>query len=252
MHEDAQAWADKEASLIALAHRIDEAGASIGLPFVAASADIANPVPMLDADGNPMAETIFKWVDPDLAYWKDRSFALRARFVNIARTFAEPFYSVDGVLGTWRENSSVSNVDISDSSKSFGVRSSIVCPCHLPLGVIGSVVWASDQAIENLEEVFAANAERLYILTLKFIALYHELHTCGELYLTLDLTRREIQCLKWAAAGKTDGEISIIMGISTPTVRFHLKNASQKFGVTGRSQAIHHATRLGFVGQTRS
>jgi DNA-binding CsgD family transcriptional regulator len=62
------------------------------------------------------------------------------------------------------------------------------------------------------------------------------------------LTRREIQCLKWAAAGKTDGVIAELMRISAPTVRFHLKNAATKLRVVGRSQAVREAAALGYVG----
>lgn len=67
-----------------------------------------------------------------------------------------------------------------------------------------------------------------------------------------DLTRREIQCLKWAALGKTDSEIANIVGIAVPTIRFHLTNAGKKLGVDGREQAVSAATDLGFVGGTES
>ena len=79
------------------------------------------------------------------------------------------------------------------------------------------------------------------------MAAYHEA-TDGETAAPVRLTRREIQCLKWAAAGKTDGEISEIVGISLPTVRFHITNASRKLGVPGRSQAVHRAANLGYIG----
>jgi DNA-binding CsgD family transcriptional regulator len=62
------------------------------------------------------------------------------------------------------------------------------------------------------------------------------------------LTRREIQCLKWAAAGKTDSEVGQIMHIAVPTVRFHIRNAAGKLKATGRAQATHRAALLGYVG----
>lgn len=64
----------------------------------------------------------------------------------------------------------------------------------------------------------------------------------------MTLTRRETQCLKWAAAGKTDHEIVTIIGISQPTARFHITNSSRKLGASGRSQAVHRATTLGYIG----
>ncbi len=62
------------------------------------------------------------------------------------------------------------------------------------------------------------------------------------------LTRREVQCLRWAAAGKTDHEIGSILALSMSTVRFHLRNASGKLGGTGRAQSIQIAAGLGYIG----
>jgi DNA-binding CsgD family transcriptional regulator len=56
------------------------------------------------------------------------------------------------------------------------------------------------------------------------------------------------QCLKWAAMGKTDSEISEIIHISLPTVRFHITNAARNLNVIGRPQAIYKAVTLGYVG----
>ena len=52
------------------------------------------------------------------------------------------------------------------------------------------------------------------------------------------LTPREIDCLQWAAKGKSASDIADIMRISRRTVVFHTENAKQKFGVATLSQAI--------------
>ncbi len=44
------------------------------------------------------------------------------------------------------------------------------------------------------------------------------------------LTIREQEIMKWVAEGKTNWEISVILGVSLNTVKFHLKNIYQKFG----------------------
>ena len=69
----------------ALAHEIVAMGARIGLPFVAAAADISSAHPPLGVDGRPLAETVFQWIDPALRYWEDHSFALKAAFIHAAR-----------------------------------------------------------------------------------------------------------------------------------------------------------------------
>lgn len=58
------------------------------------------------------------------------------------------------------------------------------------------------------------------------------------------LSPREVECLRWAAAGKTDTEIGVILSISARTTRFHIENAKKKLGVATRIQAVAEALRL--------
>lgn len=52
------------------------------------------------------------------------------------------------------------------------------------------------------------------------------------------LSRREVQCLHWLAAGKTFAEAAIILSISERTLRFHVGNAKEKLGVATTMQAV--------------
>ena len=51
------------------------------------------------------------------------------------------------------------------------------------------------------------------------------------------LTRRERDALGFVAEGKSDWEISVILGISEATARFHVDNARRKLGAVNRAQA---------------
>lgn len=62
-----------------------------------------------------------------------------------------------------------------------------------------------------------------------------------------DLTPRETECLKWAAEGKSEWEISQILGISEHTSEKHLLNAKRKLGAANRVHAVAEAIRLGFI-----
>ena len=62
------------------------------------------------------------------------------------------------------------------------------------------------------------------------------------------MTERELECLRWAAAGKSDWEIGQILLISAKTVNYHIENAKRKFGVATRVQAIVCALRYGRLG----
>jgi DNA-binding CsgD family transcriptional regulator len=55
------------------------------------------------------------------------------------------------------------------------------------------------------------------------------------------VSARELDCLKWTAAGKNALEASIILGISERTVRFHLNAAREKLGCVTTTQAVAKA-----------
>ena len=57
----------------------------------------------------------------------------------------------------------------------------------------------------------------------------------------IDLAKREIETLTWAARGKTSAEIAQILGLSKRTVDFHIDNARSKLGVATRTQAVMKA-----------
>ena len=236
-----------EKQVVALAHEVSRTGQDLGLPYNAVSADIGSPEPMVDADGRPFAETLFRWIDPELQYWKDRAFALRSAMVHATRTCAEPFYFGKGELGSWRPNEALQASHDPKQYKEGHIASAIVAPVYLPGGTIGAVVWASDEEID-VRPLFDAHAEHLHALALKFIATYNDARAIGPKSPAVYLTRREIQCLKWAAAGKTDSEIATIIDISVPTVRFRITNSAKKLGVAGKARAIQRATVLGYIG----
>ena len=61
------------------------------------------------------------------------------------------------------------------------------------------------------------------------------------------LSKRECECLKWVAAGKTDWEIGEILTLSEKTVNVYVERAKHKLGVQTRTQAIVYALRGGFI-----
>lgn len=61
------------------------------------------------------------------------------------------------------------------------------------------------------------------------------------------LTRREHDALGFVADGKTDWEISVILGVSEATVRFHVDNARRKLGATNRAHAVARMASRGWI-----
>jgi DNA-binding CsgD family transcriptional regulator len=59
------------------------------------------------------------------------------------------------------------------------------------------------------------------------------------------LTARELEVLSWLARGKSGGEISIILGISVPTVRIHIRSIFRKLEATNIPHAVARAFWIG-------
>jgi len=240
----ARCWAE----LPGLIDAVQAAGTAAGLPFIAAQADLGDPEPMSDQTGNPYAVTAFRWIDPEHEYWRDRRLALHVPLLTAARLVAEPFYYSAGTLHTWRPTGLFDAIDCRAVAADPNLGEAIVTPVHQPRGLVGALVWCSREPI-GVAEVFAERAEHLQALALRLVATHNEARgRPRNAMVPQTLTRREVQCLRWASAGKTDSEIGAILGVSVSTVRFHLRNAAGKLGGTGRAQSIQIAAGLGFVG----
>jgi len=61
------------------------------------------------------------------------------------------------------------------------------------------------------------------------------------------LSPRQIDCLRLIAAGKTEWEIGIILGLSPSTVHEYVEGARRRYGVKTRSQLVLAAARDGYV-----
>ncbi|BBP78469.1 LuxR family transcriptional regulator [Pseudomonas gingeri NCPPB 3146 = LMG 5327] len=62
-----------------------------------------------------------------------------------------------------------------------------------------------------------------------------------------NLSEKELEVLRWARAGKTVWEISVIRNVSEATVKFHLRNIYHKLGVSNRAHAVGEAVNRGLV-----
>jgi LuxR family transcriptional regulator, quorum-sensing system regulator BjaR1 len=128
---------------------------------------------------------------------------------------------------------------IMDESSDIGLKQGFTVPIYQEGGYTGLVSLAGREPM--------ISEENRGSVTLASIYLHNKLTTLRrrEAQNTYELTEREMECLRWAAAGKTDWEISQILMISAKTVNYHIENAKRKFGVPTRVQAIVSALRLG-------
>lgn len=64
------------------------------------------------------------------------------------------------------------------------------------------------------------------------------------------LTDRQRECILWVARGKSDWEISRILGIQHDTVARHLKQARERYGVGKRTMLAVQALFEGSISFT--
>lgn len=235
-----------EPAIIDSAQEITARGRAIGLPMIATWADLSSARPATIGRNIPVA-ALFEFARDAHEYWAQPDLALENAIVAIIRWTAEPFYYDRGEIGGWRRLNIAPELERQKNRMTLSVRGAIVAPVHLPGSVVGAVIWATDQPVGAMRQLFDEHAAQLHVLALRFISACNAAMYGEPRIRSYRLTRREIQCLKLAAAGKTDEEIAIILDVAIPTVRFHLKKAGDKLGESGRMRIVHHAAALGFI-----
>lgn len=210
--------------------------------------NIADKRTPIDADGHVLARDVFGWTERN-AWWRNSRIALDSPITTACRFESEPFWvNADG-FRTRQPNHYLSAIDLANFETRAMTRAAIVVPVHLPFGQIGAVSFNPvDPEMTDLEDIFAQHGHMLGTLARTFIASY--VHAMGSVQALLPgtrLSKREVECLRWAAIGKTDIEIGMIMNRSRATVRFHIYNASTKLDAVNRSQCVFKAAQLGYI-----
>lgn len=211
--------------------------------------DIADKRTPVDADGNVLARDVFGWGDDEKVWWKNSRIALDSPLTTACRFESEPFWANAEGFRTRQANSYLESIDLTNFEQRALTRAAIVVPVHLPFGQIGAVSFDPiDRQKTDLTEEFARFGDAFGIYARTFIASYvHATATIQRLPPGSRLSKREVECLRWAAIGKTDLEISMIMARSRATVRFHIHNASIKLDAVNRSQTVFKAAQLGYI-----
>ena len=129
--------------------------------------------------------------------------------------------------------------EIMNYTADCGMDSGFVVPIFETNGNVALVSLAGEN-VDLPEETRGA-------ATLASIYLHNRLFTLQRMVQEdrVALTPREIECLHWVAAGKSDWQIGQILTISAKTVNYHVENVKRKFGVATRIQAVVAAMRQG-------
>lgn len=216
---------------------------------IAACHNIAVKEPMVDASGAILASDVFGWTVND-RWWHSPRLALDSPLPAACRYTSEPFWCNAEGIRTWQRNAFLEKIDLTNFEARAMTRAAIVVPVHLPFGQVGAVSFNSpDPEVTDLGDAFEAFGDELGVYARTFISSYVPVMCRAQrLPAASRLSKREVECLRWAAIGKTDFEISTIIERSRATVRFHIHNASLKLDAVNRSQTVFKAAQLGYIG----
>jgi len=213
--------------------------------------DIASKETMVDADGAVLAADLFGWLGDGERWWEDHRLALHSPLPRSCRYESEPFWCNGDGFRTANPNPYLDDIDLSRYfTANERYKAAIVVPVHLPFGQISANSYhPMNHAITDLADQFAEIGHILGAATRRFIAGYASaMRTKRRIPSDCELSKREVECLRWAAIGKTDREIGMIISLSHATVRYHVHRAGEKLNSVNRAQTIFKAGQLGYLG----
>jgi len=213
--------------------------------------DIASKETMVDADGAVLAADLFGWLGDGERWWEDHRLALHSPLPRSCRYESEPFWCNGDGFRTANPNPYLDDIDLSRYfAANERYKAAIVVPVHLPFGQISANSYhPMNHAITDLADQFAEIGHILGAATRRFIAGYASaMRTKRRIPSDCELSKREVECLRWAAIGKTDREIGMIISLSHATVRYHVHRAGEKLNSVNRAQTIFKAGQLGYLG----
>ncbi len=218
---------------------------------IAACHNIAMKEPMVDASGAVLASDVFGWTNEDSdRWWHSPRIALDSPLPSACRYTNEPFWCNAEGIRAWQRNAFLEKIDLNNFEVRALTKAAIVAPVHLPFGQVGAVSFTHlDPTRDDLSAEYEAFGDELGVYARTFVSSYVPIMCRAQrLPAASRLSKREVECLRWAAIGKTDQEISTIIDRSRATVRFHIHNASLKLDAVNRSQTVFKAAQLGYIG----
>ena len=143
-----------------------------------------------------------------------------------------------------------------EEASHHGLRSGVTLPIHGPRGSVGLLCLANDakpsrefnRTVNALLPHLSLLRDVVFQTGIDFAELVCNPHKpIGEFSPIPHLSPREVECLKWIAAGKSSLDTADILNLSTSTVEFHITNARKKLRVNNRSEAVIVAIKWGLI-----
>ena len=159
---------------------------------------------------------------------------------NSVNSHAEPYFWHDLIrqpLESW-EGAAVMH----EARAEFRMHDGFCIPIHGLDGVAGLVSLATE------ERRWCLSGQEQAALHLVGLYAYEAARRIRRPPTTeIKLSRREQDCIRWLAEGKTAWETSAILGVSRETVRTYVKSAARKLDTHSQAHLVARAHRLGLI-----
>ncbi len=130
-------------------------------------------------------------------------------------------------------------------AESAGLNNGVGVPVRTHSAMVAGFGLASSErrdAAHADPDILSALATQFYTALKRLYA-----NTQADDAAPVSLTAKEIEILSWVAAGKTDEDIAVILGISRNTVDSHMRNVFRKLEAGNRVSAVVKGISLGHI-----
>ena len=136
--------------------------------------------------------------------------------------------------------------EIFDAGADAGHRFGITIPFHGPAGRVATLSISTSGTQSDVPK----DPVQAFAISAQFHAVFDAIASSSDIVPPPPrLSAREYECLSWAAQGKSNRDIAQIIGVSEPTVQFHMSNVMKKLKVSSRVSAVFEASRMGLLRQ---
>jgi LuxR family quorum sensing-dependent transcriptional regulator len=131
---------------------------------------------------------------------------------------------------------------VMNEATEFGIRAGVTIPFVTLDGEPGGISFSGEAIEIEAADRIAVNLVATYAVGQ--LLLMNSRPVPGE---PVRLSPRERETLQWAAEGKTDAEIGVVMGITASGVDYHLRSARMKLDTVNKAHTVAQALRAGLI-----
>ena len=166
-------------------------------------------------------------------------------YLDIDPTVAHGVRSVMPLI--WSEKIFVNCRPFWEEARAHGLQVGWAQSCHNARGIGGLLTLARSHESISLKELREHSMKMSWLAQATHESMSRLLVPKYMPEAAVDLTKREIEVLRWTAEGKTSADVSDIIQIAERTVNFHVNNALIKLGASNKTSATIKAAVLGLL-----